>query len=474
MPPDMRKSFAIVIVAAVLLLGGGTYWLTRPDVARLSIDAVTGRRPEIPKPRFQSIPTVNIASPKGWDNGATPKAADGLRVQRFADGLDHPRWLYRLPDGAVLVAETNAPKRTGWNLVGWVTDLFRAHAGAGGASADRITLLRDTNGDGRADVRSPYLTGLHSPFGMAVIGDWLYVANTDALVRYPYRPGATRITAAPQKLLDLPSGGEHWTRNIVAAPDGRSLYIAIGSATNIADQGPDAEGPLYSARSAHALIRAANQLNRAAILRFTPDARRGERRIETMAWGMRNPVGMAIEPNTERLWAVVNERDMMGSDTPPDYLTLVDGGAFYGWPWFYWGGYPDPRVTPGRPDIQEYAKRPDYALGPHTAPLGLVFAEEARLGARFANGAFVALHGSWNRVPASGYKLVFVPFDTNGFPRRDARPVDVLTGFLTDDGKAQGRPVGVITDARGALLVADDVGNVIWRVQATQQIPDAR
>ncbi len=443
----MRKSFLIVLAIFVALVAAVWFWISRPDVARLSVDAVSGRQPEITPPRTEDFPTMEIAEAVGWPDGASPRAAEGLAVAPFASGLDHPRWLHRLPNGDVLVAETNSPPREGGGITGLVMGWMMDRAGAGVPSANRITLLRDTDGDGAADARSPLLTaeqGLNSPFGMALLGDWLYIANTDALVRYPFRVGQTRITGAPEKVVDLPGGGNHWTRDVVAAPDGRSLFVSIGSASNIAENGLEAEE------------------GRARIIQVNPET--GSSRL--YAWGLRNPVGMAFEPVTQRLWAVVNERDMMGSDMPPDYLTQVDFGAFYGWPWSYWGGYEDKRVRPGRPDLLEYTKRPDYALGAHTAPLGLAFSGETRLGDRFAQGAFVGLHGSWNRVPPSGYKVVFVPFGDNGFPVPGAKPVDVLTGFLNAEGEAQGRPVGVAADSGGALLVADDVGNVIWRVSA--------
>lgn len=448
----------LLLLALLAALGVGLWlWFGQPDKARLSELDVTGRTPKLSAARPQEIPTVQIARVAGWPQGAKPTPAAGLQVAAFASGLDHPRWLYRLPNGDVLVAETNSPPREGGGIKGWIMRKLLGRAGAAVPSANRITLLRDTNGDGVADQRSAFLTGLNSPFGMALLGDWLYVANTDALVRFPYQPGQAQITAKPEKVYALAGGGNHWARNVVAAPDGQSLFVSVGSSSNIAENGLEAEGALYAGGSPAQGARG----GRAMILQVFPDSKSAR----VYAWGLRNPNGMAFEPRSGALWTVVNERDMLGSDMPPDYLTQVDLGAFYGWPWNYWGGYVDKRVSPGRPDLRQYTRRPDFALGAHTAPLGLTFAADAKLGDKWANGAFVGLHGSWNRQPPSGYKLVYVPFATNGFPVRDAKPVDVLTGFLGSDGKtARGRPVGVITDAAGALLVADDVGNVIWRV----------
>ena len=451
----------ILIALGILVVAGAVawFWISQPDVAQYSEQAVTGREPQLGPPREQSFPTIGVAKAVGWPAGAKPTAAAGLQVAAFADKLDHPRWLYRLPNGDVLVAESNSPPRRGGGITGWVMNWLMRDAGAGVASPNRITLLRDTNGDGVADARTVFLTGLNSPSGMALIGNWLYVGDTDALLRFPYQLGQTQITAKPEKIVDLPGGGNHWARNVVAAPDG-SLYVAIGSSSNIADNGLEAEGPSYSATTAAEMAAASNKVGRAMIIQVFPD----RKALRVFAWGLRNPNGMAFEPHSGQLWTVVNERDMLGSDLPPDYLTQVDFGAFYGWPWNYWGGYVDKRVTPERPELREYTKRPDFALGAHTAPLGLSFANDAKLGANYASGAFIGLHGSWNRKPTSGYKVVYVAFGDNGFPLRDAKPVDVLTGFLNKDGKAMGRPVGVITDAGGALLVADDVGNTVWRV----------
>jgi glucose/arabinose dehydrogenase len=368
-----------------------------------------------------------------------------LSVGAFAADLDHPRWLYVLPNGDVLVAETNAPPRPddGKGIKGWFFKRYQKKAGGTVPSADRITLLRDTDGDGVADMRSVLLSDLTSPFGMALVGDDLYIANTDALVRVPYSRGATRITIRPRRVAALPGGtlNHHWTKNVIATPDGSKLYVAVGSNSNAAENGIDKES------------------ERAAIWEI--DARTGSHRV--FASGMRNPVGMAWEPETKALWVSVNERDELGSDLVPDYMTAVREGAFYGWPYSYFGSHVDERVKPERPDLVAKALVPDYALGPHTASLGLADSSGNTLPRRFARGMFVGQHGSWNRDPRSGYKVIFVPF-ANGRPSGD--PIDVLTGFVRDHGEASGRPVGVALDRSGALLVADDVGNTVWRVSA--------
>ncbi|WP_085809218.1 sorbosone dehydrogenase family protein [Sphingomonas sp. TZW2008] len=442
----MRKHILIVLGLLVLAGIGVFVWLGWPDKARVDFAAVTGQRPQITNPRSQMIPTVKVAKAVGWPQGAMPTPAAGLAVQPFATGLDHPRWLYRLPNGDVLVAESNSPPR-GRSFTDRVMGFLMGRAGAGVPSANRITLLRDANGDGRVDQRHAFMTGLNSPFGMVLFEGQLYVANTDALVRVPYKDGDTRITATPEVVVKLPGGQNHWARNVIAAEDGRTLYVSVGSASNIGEKGLELEQ------------------RRATILQVYPK----EKTSRVFAAGVRNANGMAIHPQSKQLWAVVNERDMLGSDIVPDYLTEVSLGDHFGWPWYYWGGYPDKRVEPANPQLQQYAKRPDYALGPHVAALGLTFAGDAKLGQRYTSGAFIGEHGSWNRVPVSGYKVVFVPFTVQGWPVRGAKPVDVLTGFLNGDGEAQGRPVGVITDRTGALLVADDVGNTIWRVTAAQR-----
>jgi len=428
--------FIAIILVVFALIAVGIWWaFLRSDVAQLSVEAVTGPKPAITAPREQAFPTIAIAKPVGWQGDAKPLPAPGLTVNAFARDLDHPRWLYELPNGDVLVAETSSPPREIRTLTDRVASWLFERAGAGGPSANRITLLRDADGDGIAELKTPFLTGLNSPFGMALVGNQLYVANHDALMAFPYTEGETAITAKGSKVVDLPGGGNHWTKSLVASPDNQRLYIGVGSTSNIGENGMEAE------------------VNRANILELDL----AKKRMRIFTAGLRNPVGMAWEPTRNSLWTVVNERDMLGSDLAPDYLARADFGGFYGWPYTYWGGYEDMRVEQ-RPEMREYTKRPDYALGPHTASLGLAFGS---LGS-FANGAFIGQHGSWNRKPPSGYKVVFVPFNAAGFPAGAMR--DVLTGFLTADGKAQGRPVGVIADKRGALLVADDVGNRIWRV----------
>ena len=437
----MNKHLIALPLVALALVGGGFLYLAQGDTARLPAGADTGREPVFTSPRSEMIPTVNIAEVKPWKAGEKPVAAKGLAVDRFAEGLAHPRSLLRLPNGDILVAETNSPPRPKDGIVQRVMNYLMDKAGAGVPSANRITLLRDTDKDGRADTKTAFLTGLNSPYGMALIGDTLYVANTDALMAFPYKEGDTKISAAGRKIIDLPaqSPNQHWTKSMVASPEGL-LYIGVGSNSNIGENGLERER------------------NRAVVFEVNP--RNGYKRV--FASGLRNPVGLAFEPKSGALWGVVNERDMLGADLVPDYLTRIEFGAFYGWPWNYWGGYEDRRVQPQRPEIREYTKRPDYALGNHVAPLGLAFADKVKLGAPFTDGAFVGLHGSWNRKPAAGYKVVFVGFNDGEAGR--TKPVDVLTGFLDEDGDAHGRPVDVTADAQGALLVSDDVGGIVWRV----------
>jgi glucose/arabinose dehydrogenase len=434
-------SIALVVVLIGLLVVGVTACAAK---ARLPVSAGTGPNPTLPPPDRTLIPLINVVTAKGWSNGAKPEALEGMSVNAFAKDLDHPRWLYVLPNGDVLVAETNGPPRPENNkgIRGWFFKHFQKKAGGASPSANRITLLRDADGDGIAETRSVFLAGLMSPFGMALVGDELYVANTDALVRFPYKPGDIRIDAPGVKVTDLPGGplNRHWTKNVVASPDGSKLYAAIGSNSNVAEHGMDKE------------------VGRAAIWEIDPTT--GNHRI--FASGLRNPVGMSFEPSSGVLWTSVNERDELGSDLVPDYMTSVRDGAFYGWPYSYFGQHVDTRVEPQRPDLVAKAVVPDYALGPHTASLGLAFSRDSSLPPRFKDGAFVGQHGSWNRKPRSGYKVIFVPF-VSGRPAGD--PIDVLTGFVDENGGAMGRPVGVALDNAGGLLVADDVGNVIWRVR---------
>jgi glucose/arabinose dehydrogenase len=405
------------------------------ETSRLPVGADTGPEPTLPEPTQTLIPTVKVAPAKGWPAGVTPKAAQGTQVSAFATGLEHPRWVYVLPNGDVLVAETAAPERPaeGKGIKGRVMASYMKKAGSAVPSANRITLLRDADGDGVPELRQVFLEGLNSPFGMALVGNELYVANTDAVVRFPYRSGQTRIEVTGTKVVDLPAGprNHHWTKNLIASRDGSKLYVTTGSNSNVAEHGMDEE------------------VGRAEI--WEVDAKSGKHR--TFASGLRNPNGLGWEPKSGVLWTVVNERDELGSDLVPDYLTSVKENAFYGWPYSYFGQNVDKRVKPPRPDLVAKAVKPDYALGNHVAPLGLAFTEE---------GAYVGQHGSWNRRPPSGYNVVFIPF-RDGKP--DGKPVEVLGGFLNERGEAYGRPVGVAIDKRGALLVADDVGNVIWRVK---------
>ena len=431
-------------LGAALVLSTAACAQTAPSNVAVGV----GPSPTLPAPEKSLIPTVNIAPAIGWPDGTTPRAMAGLSVRAFASGLDHPRWVYVLPNGDVLVAESNKPEKNGNDadkdnkgIKGWVMGKVMKRAGAGVVSADRITLLRDTNGDGEADMRSVFLQNLHSPFGMALVDGNFYVANTDAVLRFPYTEGQTTITAEPFQLTDLPGGNinHHWTKNLIASPDGKKLYATVGSNSNIGENGMVAEE------------------GRAAIWEI--DRASGDKHV--FASGLRNPNGMDWAPGTGMLWTVANERDELGDNLVPDYLTSVKKGGFYGWPYSYYGQHVDERVKPQRPELVAKAIAPDYALGGHVAALGLVFAKGQALAPQLANGAFIGEHGSWNRKELSGYKVVFVPF-SDGKP--SGLPIDVLTGFLSDDGKAFGRPVGVAMDQRGTLFVADDVGNTVWHV----------
>jgi glucose/arabinose dehydrogenase len=417
--------------------------------AKLPLASVSGPTPTIPAPTHSRIPVVNVAKVVGWSGRDHPVAAPGTAVTAFARKLDHPRWLYVLPNGDVLVAESNAPERpemrTG--VRAWYLRMFMHEGGAGDPSANRITLLRDADGDGVAETRSVFLSHLNSPFGMTLVGNTLYVANTDAVVSFPYTPGQIEITASPTRVASLPAGpiNHHWTRGLLASGDGSKLYVTVGSNSDWGERGLDKEA------------------DRAEILELDP--RSGAKRV--YASGMRNPIGMAWVPGTDALWVAVNEREELGSDTPPDYITAVKPGGFYGWPYSYHGKNLDPRVEPQNPGLVATAITPDYALGPHTASMGIAWSGRNSLPSRFQNGMIVTEHGSWNRVPRSGYRVVFVPF-TNGKP--SGQPQVLLTGFLNRDDNAQGRPAGVAVDARGGVLVADDAGDAIWRVTGTMPV----
>lgn len=401
-----------------------------------------GAEPQLPDPQSSLLPTVKTADAVGWPDGAAPRAPDGFSVTRYAENLDHPRWIYLLPNGDVLVAESSTEAQRRGGLMGWIRNSIQRGAGALGESADRITLLRDSDGDGDVDARHVFAEDLNQPFGMAVIGEHLFVGNTDAVVRFRYTPNSVRAPGRPEEVLSLPfreGDNGHWTRNIVASPDGSKLYVAVGSASNIGDHGMEAER------------------GRAAIWEMNPDGTQAR----IFASGLRNPVGMSFEPTTDTLWTAVNERDMIGDNLVPDYITSVRDGAFYGWPYFYWGDHRDERVEiPANTDLPA-AQTPDFALGAHTASLGLMFYTGATLPERYRGGAFIGQHGSWNRSELVGYRVIYAPF-ANGRPTGEVH--DFLTGFLNERNQAQGRPVGVAVDRTGALLVADDVGNIVWRV----------
>ncbi len=440
----MKASLKISLMAGLIICAVAQFHICA--VAQAQAQATDsnqigfGPSPSLPKPEKSLLPTVQVAKATGWAEGTLPKAAEGLSVNAFASGLDHPRWIYVLPNNDILVAESNSPPKEGGGIKGFFMKLTMKKAGAGSKSANRITLLRDTNGDGVADLRTPFLENLFSPFGMALIGNQFYVANADAVMRFPYTEGDTKISSPGTRLTDLPAGrNHHWTKSMIADKQGKYLYVGVGSNSNFGENGMDEEE------------------GRAAIWQI--DAQTGDKRI--FASGLRNPVGMDWQPQSGELWVAVNERDELGNDLVPDYMTSVKDGAFYGWPYSYFGQHVDERVKPQRPDLVEKAIEPDYALGSHTASLGLSFYDSDLMDERYKGGVFIGQHGSWNRKPPSGYKVIFIPFK-GGLP--SGMPQDVLTGFLGDDGKAYGRPVGVVPDNQGALLVADDVGNIIWRV----------
>ncbi len=432
-------------LATLILLAAGL--AACGETSSLQVSDGTGPSPKLPEPNKTLIPTVNIAPAIGWAEGGKPTAAPGTQVAAFAADLDHPRWLYVLPNGDVLVAETNSPAKPddSKGIRGFVMEKVMSRAGAGVPSANRISLLRDKDGDGVAETRTVFIANLNSPFGMTLVGNDFYVADTDKLLRFKYTDGATSISGAGEKVVDLPGGtlNHHWTKNVIASPDGKKLYVTVGSNSNVGENGMDQEQ------------------GRAAI--WEVDAATGQHRI--FASGLRNPNGMAWEPKTGKLWTAVNERDEIGSDLVPDYITSVKDGGFYGWPYSYYGQHVDVRVDPQNPELVAKAIAPDYAVGPHTASLGLSFADGSGLPAPFTNGALIGQHGSWNRKPHSGYKVVFVPF-VDGKP--SGQPIDLLSGFLNSDEKAMGRPVAVLPDHKGGVLVADDVGNKIWRVSAAK------
>lgn len=446
------KKIAIGLLVVVVVLAIAGWWIARGDQAEYDVAQVTGTDPKLAEPDPETIPTVGVAKPIGWAAGAAPKAAAGLAVSRFAEGLEHPRVIYAMPNGDILVAEGNAPERVvagGNAITNWIAGLLFSRAGASVPSPNKLVLLRDADGDGRAEERHVLRSDLSSPSGIAWQDGKLYVANHDALLRFDYAEGATAITGKPVKLVDLPPAGNHWMRNLLLSEDGKKLYIAVGSASNIGDSGMDAEA------------------NRAAIHEL--DLASGEARV--FGSGMRNPNGLAWNPWSGELWVTVNERDQLGSDLVPDYLTNVPVGVNYGWPWVYWGETVDDRVDAPMPNfLTEYTRTPEYALGPHVAALGLVFTREgSRMGNAFGQGAFIARHGSWNRKPRAGYDVVFVRFDARGNPV--GKPMPVLGSFLADGGETHGRPTWLAWDKTGALLVSDDTANIIWRVTAPGSAP---
>ena len=443
-----RRKILVGLLALILVVGGVIAYMLTPDTARQPLSDLSGTEPELLRPREETFPTVGIAEPTGWRAGEAPVAAQGLAVTRFAEGLDHPRTMHVLPNGDVLVALTNRPPSKGpGGIEGMVMKFLFAKAGASSPSANKIALLRDADGDGRAETKTMLAhPALASPSGIAYRDGTLYVANHDALLAFPYQEGATTLGGTPKKLMDLPPAGNHWMRNIALSPDGRHIFVAVGSASNIGEKGMEIEQ------------------GRAAIWDYNLETGRQRQ----FAAGLRNANGMAFSPWSGELWTVVNERDMLGSDLVPDYLTNVPIGAQYGWPWVWWRNNFDERVDHPTPEgfNPDYIRIPEYALGPHTAPLGLAFtAGGSTLGERFSAGAVIARHGSWNREPKSGYDVVYVAFNARGKPV--GQPVPLLTGFLASDGKTtRGRPTWVAFAKDGALLVTDDTAGIVWRVTA--------
>jgi glucose/arabinose dehydrogenase len=449
-----KRKLLVALAVVLVVFGGLGYWIWRGTPAKHTVEELSGTDPVIAEPQTEGLPSVSIAPPVGWGPNEAPVAVKGLAVNRFAEGLDHPRTMLTLPNGDVVVALTGAPGGgMGGGITGWIAGLIMGRAGAGDKSPDTLVLLRDGDGDGKAEGRFTLRAGngLVSPSGLAWAGDKLLVANHDAVLSFDYKLGETALAGTPVKLMDLPAGGGHWMRNLLLSPDGKRLYIAVGSATNIADAGHELEK------------------GRAAIHELTF----GAKSPRLYAQGLRNPNGLAWNPSTGELWTTVNERDMLGPDLVPDYLTNVPIGAHYGWPWLYWKVYEDERVVSTPPEfIDDYVRKPEYALGAHTAALGLQFAGGGqRMGAAFANGAFIARHGSWNREPPAGYDVVFVQFDANGNPK--GKPATVLTGFLDGKGGTHGRPTWLAFDKGGALLVSDDTAGIVWRVIAPGAAPNA-
>ena len=445
---SILKKLGIALLVLIVVLAIALFFVTRGDTADLSVEEVSGTRPTLQEPDAEMFPTVAIADPVGWAEGEKPVAAEGLVVERFAQGLDHPRTMYALPNGDILVSLTRSPNQGGGGIMAWIADKLMSKAGATGPSPNQVVLLRDNNGDGVADVQTVLIDGLDSPSGLAWRDDLLYVANHDEVLAFPYELGAAAPSGSPRRLTDLAGGGGHWMRNLELHPDEDRLYVAVGSDTNIGDKGMEAE-------AGRALI-------------WEVNLESGSRR--QFAGGLRNPNGLDFNPWTGELWTTVNERDMLGSDLVPDYLTNVPIGAEYGWPWVYWGDNFDRRVEAPTPATINYVRRPEYALGPHVAALGFVFTGEgAALGPNFSNGAIVARHGSWNRKPPSGYDVVYVAFDERGNPQ--GKPVPLLTGFLEGDGDTRGRPTWVEWMDDGSLLVSDDTAGIIWRVSAPGATP---
>ncbi|WP_260926105.1 PQQ-dependent sugar dehydrogenase [Novosphingobium sp. 9] len=450
---SILKRSALALLVILVLLAALLAWTQYSNSSDLPSTATTGPDPKLVDPAPQWFPSVSLPKTVGWGADGKPDAGKGLSVSRFAEGLDHPRTMLTLPNGDVLVTETNAPavSREGGGITGAVARWMMKRVGAGEASPDTIVLLRDANGDGKAEQRFTFRTAdMRSPSGMAYGDGTLYVADHDAVLAFPFTPGATKLTSAPRKLMDLPAGGQHWMRNLLLSPDGAHLYVAVGSGTNVADNGLDAEK------------------GRAGIWEI--DTKTGSHR--PYAAGMRNPNGMDWNPSTGMLWATVQERDMLGPDLVPDYLTDVPVGAQYGWPWVYWRDHFDDRANyPMQIGMTDYTRRPRYAMGAHTAVLGMTFAKGGeRLGPGFANGAFIARHGSWNRRPAVGYDVVYVPFDALGNATA-AMLVPVLSGFLDGKGDTHGRPVWLTWGHDGSLLVSDDTAGMIWRVIAPGAAP---